>query len=552
MTTLRNRSMRAACGVAAGLACFAALSSPASAKMYGLVIGINSYQVMTPLKGAVADAEDIAAALKGAGGEVTKLIDAEATRDRIEAEWKWIVDRAGPGDTFVFAYAGHGGQEPHSHPDPDLDGDGKDETFLLAPFNPNRSNPNFKERIVDKDFARWLKAAAGKGIKIVVVADSCHSGGMTRSINPALPTRAAPPYGEEPGLTFESAHKKAQEALATAPKQSGSSDGGIQGVSFLLAVTKDKLAPEVLIDGKARGALSYAFAKAIRNGANATEGAISPLDVQVFANEQIVQRSEGLQVPDFRPLKLTDERILPTRSVTANAAVQPGKTGAGAADAVRGLTDLAGRQMITLAVTGGGSTAGITGITEVRDIADATLVWDAATREVRSNVGDVVAENITREGLQAVVDKWRLLPVLKDMMANRAVSFSLSQGFRSYTLGEQFRLSSTAPKAGRYMMVLDLGPDGGVSILEPGNDVRRNPAIEKLWPAWSNYTLDIKVTPDTGYGADHILLISSSQPMMAVYTHRNLKASDLPALLEVALSGATFEMGLAGIYTRAK
>ncbi len=44
--------------------------------------------------------------------EVAVLLNDDARKARIVAEWERLVGKAKPGDTFIFSYAGHGGQEP--------------------------------------------------------------------------------------------------------------------------------------------------------------------------------------------------------------------------------------------------------------------------------------------------------------------------------------------------------------------------------------------------------------------------------------------------------
>ena len=84
-------------------------SAPA---LYGLVIGIDDYVgTANDLDGAVNDANDISRAIARLGaGEVVRLFNDEASKERIAAEWKRLVGQARAGDTIIFTYAGHGSQ----------------------------------------------------------------------------------------------------------------------------------------------------------------------------------------------------------------------------------------------------------------------------------------------------------------------------------------------------------------------------------------------------------------------------------------------------------
>ena len=151
-----------------------------SAEIFGLVIGINDYiGERNDLEGAVNDAQDIAESLEKAGArKIVTLLDGEATKDAIESSWKKIVALSAKGDTIIFSFAGHGSQEPEPK-GRGAEEDGKNENFLLGGFEVEGEGT--RERIVDDEIFDWLKEADAKGVRVVFVADSCHSGSMHRS-----------------------------------------------------------------------------------------------------------------------------------------------------------------------------------------------------------------------------------------------------------------------------------------------------------------------------------------------------------------------------------
>ena len=130
---------------------FLAAAAPVSAaELYALVVGIDDYVGEgNDLDGAANDAEDVAEALTGAGAkEVVRLINADASKERISAAWQDLVSKAQVGDTIVFTYAGHGSQEPEPAGRHD-EADGLNENFLLGKFLP--FGPGTKERILDDE-----------------------------------------------------------------------------------------------------------------------------------------------------------------------------------------------------------------------------------------------------------------------------------------------------------------------------------------------------------------------------------------------------------------
>jgi hypothetical protein len=112
----KGRTYRRSFSVALALLLYLGVAPAGAAELYGLVVGIDDYLLpVNHLDGAVNDAQDIAQSLEHAGAkEVVRLLNDDARKDRIVSEWQRILAEAKPGDTFVFSYAGHGGQEPTS------------------------------------------------------------------------------------------------------------------------------------------------------------------------------------------------------------------------------------------------------------------------------------------------------------------------------------------------------------------------------------------------------------------------------------------------------
>src|ERR1700742_2398619 len=107
-------------------ACLAAeersLRSPSGGEIRAVIIGIDAYQRVRPLNGAVADARDIEGALRRSGAQdVTALVDDKVTRSAVMSAVDGLIARSGPNDLVILSIAGHGAQEPErvkgTHPD---------------------------------------------------------------------------------------------------------------------------------------------------------------------------------------------------------------------------------------------------------------------------------------------------------------------------------------------------------------------------------------------------------------------------------------------------
>jgi hypothetical protein len=114
-----------------------------------------------PLTACEADAEDMQRIAKAKGYDSQILLTDKATRSAVIAGIENAANRLAPGDIFLLSYSGHGGQVP------DVSGDEmdlEDETWCL-----------YDGELIDDELAElWARFA--KGVRILVLSDSCHSG----------------------------------------------------------------------------------------------------------------------------------------------------------------------------------------------------------------------------------------------------------------------------------------------------------------------------------------------------------------------------------------
>ena len=147
-------------GAARGVLLAGLAAAPAQAELRGLVVGIDTYQGVPPLRGAVADANDIAAVLRGRGArDVMILTNATATPKAIEGALDTLAKRARPDDTVMLSFAGIGGT---------LGGTAGGSAFLLAGYRPGAPSADVLP------WASVLAAAARiekAGAQVIVVND---------------------------------------------------------------------------------------------------------------------------------------------------------------------------------------------------------------------------------------------------------------------------------------------------------------------------------------------------------------------------------------------
>ena len=133
------------------------------------------------LRGAQADAEDIAGALKRGGVEPIVIFDGDVTRAKIVAQMDSLVAESKPGDLVLFAYAGHGMQAPEYPRWQGIDRNGVNEQIALSGIQLQRRRR--RRDIVNLEMRAWLSRLDAKSVDTLVVMDSCFGGGM-REVDP--------------------------------------------------------------------------------------------------------------------------------------------------------------------------------------------------------------------------------------------------------------------------------------------------------------------------------------------------------------------------------
>ncbi|HUR05885.1 MAG TPA: caspase family protein, partial [Nonomuraea sp.] len=109
------------------------------------------------------DAQDMAELARAQGFEISVLLTADATADNIAQAIRTAAATLGDGDIFWITYSGHGGYLPDTGGD---EPDKRDETWVV-----------YDRQMLDDELYREYGAFA-PGMRVVVVSDSCFSGGI--------------------------------------------------------------------------------------------------------------------------------------------------------------------------------------------------------------------------------------------------------------------------------------------------------------------------------------------------------------------------------------
>jgi hypothetical protein len=510
----------------------AQLAPPGQGTIRALVIGIDQYKNLPNLKGAVADAHDLEQALKKGGVQPLTLINEKATRREVEAAMNRLVAEARPSDLVFISFAGHGSQLPERVKGSDPDG--VDEIFVLAGFDSR--GPATAERILDKEINLWLRRLERKGINTLFVADTCHGGGLTRSVD----LRAGELNYRQATISIA----PLEDALTpiVSDKDQTQQPEEFDHLTFLAAVDKWTKAPELKIPGQPtlRGALSYAVARALEGAADASkDGKTTRRELFEYARQVVQQYSENRQVITTEPARRVDlidgvvfrgvtappappEPVVDKKVATVRVALMNG-----AASALAGIEPYAAKIELV-------------GANQEPD-----LVWDVAGGDVVSRAGDVIARKIGAREIAGVVDRTAALNAIAKMSEGRPQRIKVEPNDKHHRDGElvAFRAEGVQNKA---VVLFNIASDGTVEFLYP---------IDRDRPIVDTATLELPLKVRDPYGAEYVVAVVSDRRLPELEAaikafDRTHSAGRIPDLLRKHLpADSSVRIGSAGLFT---
>jgi len=218
-----------------------------------LLVGISKYMphLDTDLQGCVNDTETMYSLLvnqfKFDPANIRVLVDERAIKREILKRLEWLLTEYKVGDELIFHYSGHGSQVR------DRNGDELDDQLdeILCPHDLNWDDP------LTDDYLGALFKQLPEGVHLTMICDSCHSGTITKNISKIYRNKAKnilPPFDI-----------RARSLYRILPKNRfGKKDTGTQRHVLLSGCKDHQTSADAFIDGRYQGALTWAFAKTIR------------------------------------------------------------------------------------------------------------------------------------------------------------------------------------------------------------------------------------------------------------------------------------------------
>lgn len=449
-----------------GLFACAVAADEARADTRAIVIGITEYAYQTPLPGAAPDADDIRMALAARGiTDIEVMTNNAATRARLEAAVKDRIAKSAAGDVLLLTFAGHGSAI--------LDAEtGKPKkAFLLADYA-EKGRP--LERFSDDDLRAWSRQLEERKAFLVTVLDACHSG---------IGLRNLPPRGQP----LTPARFVAPEGANIA--EAGPPDPIVAANAYVFGATDSALrVHEAMVDGASRGALSFAFARAVEGAVDRFGGSLlTARDVRSFVSQVVRNISQNSQTPQFHIPDPTHVILRPPLPASRNRFAE---------------------KPVTLVVTGGTSQALprlSTDRVKIEPQGLADITWDPSAGQLRNVLGDAVANNVAPPDLAVAVDAyWVYRQFVKMALAAQPLTTKLSPEATILCNGSRVALT-VGETSFPHVVIFALAGNGLVQydyVGPYGGEGRRTPH------GW-----EIQFRIDQPFGADYMIVIATDQPV---------------------------------------
>lgn len=192
-------------------------------RFHALIIGINDYESLPKLNTSLVDARAVAQLLQNEYGFKVRLLENPERSDILDA-FDDLRENLTEEDNLLVYYAGHGWQDKQS------------ERGYWLPVN--ASSDRRSRWFSNSDLTDALKAMLAK--HVMVVADSCYSGTLTRAFKPAM---------RDPAYIQRMTEKRARVVLSSGGLEPVEDSGGgkhsVFAAQFLNALRENK----TVIDG---------------------------------------------------------------------------------------------------------------------------------------------------------------------------------------------------------------------------------------------------------------------------------------------------------------
>jgi hypothetical protein len=516
----------------------------ATAAKKALLVGVGDYQNMPAvatnsgeyldLKGPENDVRALKETLISQYGfmesDIKTLLDSQATRANInKAFTDWLVNETQEGDLALFYFSGHGATINDENGD---ESDGFDEALLPYDIDLTKGAP----MIIDDEFGEWLRKLDNR--KVVVLMDSCYSGGALRTVGVIPVQLESTPTSRAKFLNLSLFGLKKNNAIVN---RGVSMDDIPKSVIFMSAAKEDERAIELPIANTYYGAFTFSILDGMKQSQNLSYQKISKHaqryirdELKAFQKPQLIASEKMMNNPFLggKSISLSQKDNMPTspcKTTTKkdNKPIAPLETSKKVRVAIDNLQDVSEDDKTRLKQE-------LTRLNYIQ-LVEKEQIFDRLIRgqkinnayEIRliNQIGDV--EKI---GAVNAIDELitKLKPYFEyDIMVKSLAKITPSnpsfevelkvvdETTRDFKLGEKIVFSVKSEKDS-YILLINLSKDGAINIIYPNKyhhdaHVKANEEIEIPDKAMKAKAFEFMLLPPAG--EELVKVIATSEPL---------------------------------------
>ncbi|MDD4963457.1 MAG: caspase family protein [Gallionella sp.] len=490
------------------------------AKPVALLIGINEYQNVGQLEGAVSDVRSMQKTLidrwNFKAADIKTLTNQEATYANILHELAALKQRSAEGDFVLVYFSGHGTSALDSHVNLPLpyssgafipvDSPSPDQLGDLA-----RQNRLSDVLIIGQTHLRPVLLELEKTRQIMVIADSCYSGNMVRAITPGRKAH----FRQVP-INFAS-DAMMQNSSTVRPQKAAAAAYPYQHVMFLSAASDREPARDIqtsdlialpTVDNQPHGALTDTLLRVLKGDISADLDGNGKIDYAEL-HQTVLQFMEGREyghTPQRLPSLAEDTKHVAMLPLFGTGIPKGGNKVAvfSTQVAVRLPAELANLKS-TLEKMNGIKVVGAS------DQAVLELAKVSGGLELRAGSGDPIAR--FPDAGQELAQRLHAEAWWRNLVASARPSFNIhletdpaTQG-NTFVEGDSFAFH-VQTEADAHLLILNIDATGNVSVLYPqkATEQARSPARQILVLPGKSAQERIVVTPP--FGLDQVVAIA--------------------------------------------
>lgn len=277
---------------------------PDTRRIWALLVGVGAYRNFPDkaLQYAAADAETVRTTLVARGvpdAQIVTLTDAQATRMNVVNRFTEHLGQAGPGDTVLIYFSGHGAAAPDPSPTP-LYQDGLEKYLLTHDADLNR----LEGSSISMSDLRYLMNYRLRSHRIILLVDSCYAGSAMDAVAGGGKSLPTPQLAATKSLVPADDYAGTVRRVVTAPPVGQPQVAGAETYQAATVVIASSQARQLSREDPGLGAsvFTHYVVDAISGAGDVSgDGRVDVIELFAYVSDEVARHTGQQQTPIMVP-----------------------------------------------------------------------------------------------------------------------------------------------------------------------------------------------------------------------------------------------------------